>query len=146
MGMSTALHEDPQDTWIGMNRFAYCTPADAPDNVPDDAAHPLPGGLRLCPDLSLGSFYIACFSWSLMVLTGTGGTDIYPNVQSDAETVVVGAMVLIGVLLWAYVLSQFCDMATNSSPGNTEFKQLLDGLNEYFDARDVPRSMHRRLR
>ena len=32
---------------------------------------------------------------------------------------------LVGVLLWAYVLSQFCDMATNSSPGNTEFKQLL---------------------
>ena len=66
--------------------------------------------------------------------------------QSDVETIVVAAMLLIGVLLWAYVLSQFCDMATNSSPGNTEFKQLLDGLNEYFDARDVPRSMHHRLR
>ena len=41
-----------------------------------------------------------------MLITGTGGTDYHPNVQSDVETVVVSAMVLIGVLLWAYVLSQ----------------------------------------
>ena len=72
--------------------------------------------------------------------------DYYPNVDSDGETVVVCTMVLVGVLLWAYVLSQFCDMATNSSPGNTEFKQLLDGLNEYLAAHYIPPSMHHRLR
>ena len=100
--MSTALHEDPQKTWIGESRYAYCLPS---DEHADDSGQ-MPGGLRACPELSLGSFYIACFTWSLMVITGTGGTDFYPNVQSDVETVIVCTMVLVGVLLWAYVLSQ----------------------------------------
>ncbi len=30
---------------------------------------------------------------------------------------------------YRYVLALFCDMATNSNPGLTQFRQLLDGLN-----------------
>ena len=58
----------------------------------------------------------------------------------------VCVMVLCGTLLWAYIVSRFCEMATNADPGNTEFTQLLDGLNAYLGAHEIPRAMARRLR
>ena len=90
--------------------------------------------------------YVASLTWALMLITGTGGTDYYPSADSDGETMVVCAMVLCGALLWTYVLALFCDMATNSNPGLTQFKQLLDGLNHFIHAHRLPREMARRLR
>ena len=69
-------------------------------------------------DIRLGSWYLASLTWALMLITGTGGTDYYPSSDSDAETIVVCAMVLCGALLWTYVLALFCDMATNSAPAS----------------------------
>merc|ERR1712185_491650 len=81
-----------------------------------------------------------------MLITGTGGTDFYPSSASDAETIVVCALVLCGALLWTYVLALFCNMATNSNPGLTQFRQLLDGLNHFIRAHRLPHDMARRLR
>ena len=67
---------------------------------------------------------IASLTWAFMLITGTGGTDFYPNADSDAETLVVLCLVLCGALLWTYVLALFCDMATNSNPGLTYYKQV----------------------
>ena len=38
-----------------------------------------------CDGLGVGSWYLAAFSWSLMVITGTGGTDFYPSSLSDGD-------------------------------------------------------------
>ena len=62
------------------------------------------------------SWYLAAFSWSTMVLTGTGGTDFYPSGRSDGETAVVLCLVILGAFLWTFVLASFCDVATNSNP------------------------------
>ena len=81
-----------------------------------------------------------------LVCTGGSGTDLYPNHASDGETLVVSMMVVFGALLWTYVLALFCDMATNSNPGLTQFRQLLDGLNYFIRAHRLPKDMARRLR
>lgn len=82
----------------------------------------------------------------MFLITGTGGTDYYPSADSDVETLIVCLMVICGALLWTYVLALFCDMATNSNPGLTQFRQLLDGLNAYITTHRLPKEMARRLR
>lgn len=37
-------------------------------------------------------------------------------------------------------------MATNANPGHTEFRQLLDGLNDYITTHEIPADIARRLR
>jgi len=104
---------------------------------------PIPGCIT---HLNALSWYTASLSWSIMILTGTGGTDFYPSAESDTETVVVTVLVLVGALVWTRVLAMFCDVAANSNPGLTYFNQLLDGMNEYIETNNLPRDMGRRLR
>ena len=104
------------------------------------------GVLNGCPNMDLFSWYVASFTWATLLITGTGGTDYYPNPQSNSETIVVFLLVVCGALLWTYVLALFCDMATNSNPGLTQFHQLLDGLNQFIHTHRLPKGMARRLR
>ena len=76
-----------------------------------------------CTSLSLTQFYISAFAWSAMVITGLGGTDLYPS-QDQAETVIVTVMVVMGALMWAKVLATFCELATNSDPAALEYRQV----------------------
>jgi hypothetical protein len=61
-----------------------------------------------------------------MVITGTGGTDNYPLASSIPETAFVTVLVFLGALLWTQVLALFCDVATNSNPAETLFRQTID--------------------
>ena len=99
-----------------------------------------------CANLDVGTWYWAAFSWSVLVITGTGGTDGYPSSESIGETVLVTALVLLGALLWTQVLATFCDVATNSNPGLTHFRQQLDSLNEFVAFNNLPVDMARRMR
>ena len=92
------------------------------------------------------SWYLAAFSWSTMVLTGTGGTDFYPSGKSDGETAVVLCLVILGAFLWTFVLASFCDVATNSNPAAIAFRQQLDGLNDFVRLNALPYEMAKRLR
>ena len=105
-----------------------------------------PGPLDGCPSLSLGGWYLAAFSWSIMIITGTGGTDFYPSGASDAETLVVTLLVTFAAFLWTFVLASFCDVATNGDPANIAFLQRLDGLNAYILFNSVPKELASRLR
>ena len=146
IGIQTALHASPSETWLGPSRYNYC---DAVDLSTATQASSVLGSweapLARC-QIKLGSWYLASLTWALMLITGTGGTDYYPSSDSDAETVVVCIMVLCGALLWTYVLALFCDMATNSNPGLTQFRQLLDGLNIFIQKHRLPLPLARRLR
>ena len=124
LGISTAMHSNKQDTWLG--NYGYCK---------DDACY-----------VSTPVLYLASFMWSVMIITGTGGTDFYPSESSEAETMLVLVLMLLGALLWTYLLALFCDMATNGEPGMTHFKQLLDSLNRHANAHQLPKEMARRIR
>jgi len=96
--------------------------------------------------LGTGDKFIAAYSWSVMLITGVGGTDFYPSSNSVSETVVVTVLVVCGALMWAYVLAKLCDVATNSDPGLTAFRQTVDALNELIRSYQVPTAMAQRLR
>lgn len=80
------------------------------------------------------------------IMTGTGGTGFYPSAVSDVETAIVTILDALAAFIWTAVLAMFCDVATNSSPALTQFRQQLDALNFYVHAHDVPSEMARRLR
>lgn len=96
--------------------------------------------------MDVGTYYLASFSWSIMVITGTGGTDFYPSSLSNAETLIVVTLVIFGALLWTQVLALFCDVATNANPAIVEFRQHLDSLNRFISMSNVPDAMAMRLR
>ena len=61
---------------------------------------PLPS----CSSLGIGEWYVAALSWSVLVITGCGGTDYYPSRASMPETIVVTFLVVVGAFLWTIVL------------------------------------------
>ena len=111
-----------------------------------DGSQALAGPLAGCREMSLSSWYLASFSWSTMVLTGTGGTDYHPSSASDSEPLIVTVLVVLGAFIWTRVLAMFCDIATNSSPGLTAFRQQLDGLNEFIHNNNVREPAAKRRR
>ena len=102
IALQASLHSDPQSTWLGEDYYNFCKPLGN-----NSVAGPLLG----CEGLDLGAYYLGAFSWSIMVITGTGGTDFYPSAQSTSETALVTLMVIIGAILWTQVLAMFCDGA-----------------------------------
>lgn len=83
IALQVVLHDSPEQTWIGSERYRLCelnttTPVQRSGTVYEQ-----------CGNMGLGSYYLGAFSWSIMVITGTGGTDFYPSSDSDAETLIV---------------------------------------------------------
>jgi len=161
MALEASMHDSPQDTWLGVRRYEFCdvlsdlsalnapaTPPSPPGVIGAGIASVTHGGSGLaeCSNLGISSWYLAAFSWSIMVITGTGGTDYYPSSLSDGETFIVTSLVLFGALLWTQVLAKFCDVATNANPGLIEFRQQLDGLNQFIADNNLPKEMGRRMR
>jgi len=122
------------DTWMGL--YSYCDPVYLPPNSTGEA--------YVCKEVP--TLYLAAFTWSMLILTGTGGTDPYPSVASDSETFIVIVLNLFGGLLWTSVLAAFCDIATNSNPEETSFNQMLDDLNRFMANNRLPLEMQSRLR
>jgi len=145
MALEASLHDSPEPTWLGSERYGYCKDPVVPSAsmTPTTSA-----GLSIagCGGADPGSLYLGAFSWSLMVITGTGGTDYYPSSISQGETIIVMTLVLVGALIWTQVLAMFCDVATNADPGVVEFRQRLDSMNSYIRTNNLPAGMARRMR
>ena len=144
IGLQASLHNSVHDTIAGKNLYDLCGDEDAEPvrKVALGAEFVLAG----CTRLSTAGWYLSAFSWSIMILTGTGGTDFYPSSSSFAETLVVTLLVLFGAFTWTYVLALFCDMATNGNPALTRFRQRLDGLNLLIMINDLPAETASRMR
>lgn len=56
IALQATLHSDVHDTWVGQNLYGYCKP--------NGATGPLDG----CNGLTLGSWYLAAFSWAIQVM------------------------------------------------------------------------------
>jgi len=150
MGLQASLHSTPQDTWIGEELYGLCADdgnGNGTSSSMDIASSMVSSVTHTgCGSLTVGDWYNGAFSWSAMVITGTGGTDHYPSRMSGGENAVVALLVLCGALLWGKVLSMFCDVASNSSPGVAIFREQLDGLNEFCKNRELSRDMSSRMR
>lgn len=157
IALSAGLHASIDETWVGQHLYGLCQDdrflpkplrAEGAANDVDGLGHRMPLSMPLpgCPNLGIGSWYLAALSWAVLILTGSGGTDFYPSASSDYETLVVTILVLVGSFIWTTVLAAFCDVATNSNPALTAFRQNLDGLNLFISINALPRDMALRLR
>jgi hypothetical protein len=91
--LSATLHRHPRDTWWGQ-RWGFCATL---TNTDPDA-----GFMEAC-GLTASRFYVASFTWAMLIVTGTGGTDSFPNPNSDAENLVVTAVNMAASLFWVTV-------------------------------------------
>ena len=147
--LQAALHDSAKHTWRSKSFYDYCDDdvqgwddaADRQPQPPADVEHD-----EWCPGLGAGTWYLASFTWSLMIITGTGGTDFYPSSSSNGETIVVLLLTFMGALLWTTILADFCDVATNGNPVALRFRQTLDELNLFISLNALPVEMSRRMR
>ena len=148
MGLQASMQHSPQDTWIGQTMYGICDDSSQPGSGSSGARSGGSSAISVsgCGNLDVATFYWAAFSWSVLVITGTGGTDHYPSNLSIEETVLVTALVLFGALIWTQVLATFCDVATNSHPGLTQYRHQLDNLTEFVAFNNLPVEMARRMR
>lgn len=122
IALITTFPESKQHTWLAA--FGYCWIDE--DWPSDDAASPVTAGAQDLPTMEcVGGveLYVACFYWGVMVITGTGGTDMYHGKFSMAEQICVTSLILLGGLLWTYVLAVFCEVIANSRPEISEFRK-----------------------
>jgi hypothetical protein len=137
-----AFADSPLQTWMGT--FGYCgahLEANATGHV---LIEDLVGSEHVC--IEPGAMYLVSIYWSIMIITGSGGTDFYAQQFTIAEMGLVSALVLLGALIWTDVLASFCDVATNSDPSQTEYNQDVDDLNRFMDQRNLPQPMKEQLR
>lgn len=136
--LQASLHHSAQETWMSRRYYDYCSgdldisrlatfqsASELAEPPPSPPASPPMAPLAAtadewCPGLTPGAWYIAAFTWSLMIITGTGGTDFYPSSESTAETVIVLLLTFCGAILWTQILADFCDVASNGAVVATE--------------------------
>lgn len=96
--LQASMHHDPQVTWMGEHVYGYCAngyfperfshpPSPPPDSPSVTGVLEQKSFYELCYGLSPAKWYIGSFTWALMIITGTGGTDFWPNPKSEGETV-----------------------------------------------------------
>ena len=162
IALQASLHQSPEQTWMSSHYYDYCTSIGDVDIGSQPPASPLAPDARdfpgtnassrsgreeeWCPGLHPGEWYIAAFTWSLMIITGTGGTDFYPSSRSTTETVIVLILAFCGAILWTQILADFCDVASNGDPAGVRFRQTLDELNSFCDLNYIPADMAHRMR
>uniref|UniRef100_A0A7S2J2K3 Potassium channel domain-containing protein n=1 Tax=Alexandrium andersonii TaxID=327968 RepID=A0A7S2J2K3_9DINO len=95
-------------------------------------------GGKTSPDDPCNHFqvYIASLHWAVMTLTSIGYGDIVPV---RVEEYIVGILcMLVGGVLWAYVIGSVCSVISNNSPVERNFEQNTDLLNLAMEEARVP--------
>jgi len=139
MVLVASFNGNPTSTFLG--DLQYCR--EGPVNVTSSDGVHLADGM-----FCRGRFeiYLACTSWALLVITGTGGADAYPRVQDATETALVTFLVLASAVVWTNVLATFCDIVTNADPVSTKFHQDMERMSDYMDKIEVPEDLRMRVR
>ena len=65
---------------------------------------------------------------------------------NDVEVIVCLCMMLIGSLLFAYLVGSFCGLAANLAPDTVRFRQDLTDLNKFHAAHAIPKQLRYALR
>jgi len=90
------------------------------------------------PDTPCSPFeiYTASLHWSVMTITSIGYGDISP--QRVEEYLVGIVCMLLGGVLWAYIIGSLCSIISNSSPVERDFESNTDLLNIAMSEAHVP--------
>ena len=148
--LQVAMENDQSSTWLGEQGWGFCVSDDSTQSLTEQSLAAVTVGtgtsaLRGC-DISFTTWYLASFSWSILIITGTGGTGHWPTPRSDIETLLVTIIVVCGAFLYTTILARFCEVATNSNPAQTQFLQRLDDINTFAKVHNLPKELTRRMR
>ena len=135
LALQTSLHAFADQTWLV--RFGYCL---------GSLSDPTLTVSECTESVPVGSWYLACYSWALLVITGAGVGGGYPTPFSVAETIVVTCIQFVSAIMWALILASFCDLTTNANPAGLAFRQTIDDLNVFMESNKLPAEMRVRLR
>lgn len=80
--------------------------------------------------------YTTALYWSVMTITSIGYGDIYP-VRNEEYMVCILCMLLGGVL-WAYIIGSLCGVMANGDPVESDFESNMDLLNAMLRDARVP--------
>ena len=132
---------DPLGTWLGAS--GLCRPHNASSPCPDNwqcvGEEPW-----ACVGADLQ--YVSAVYWSIATVTSIGYGDISATPLHGGEQVCCVCMMLIGSLLFAYLVGSFCGLAANLSPDTVRFRQDLTDLNKFLTANSIPAVLRYQLR
>lgn len=80
--------------------------------------------------------YLAALHWSVMTITSIGYGDVFP--VRDVEYVVCIGCMLLGGVLWAYVIGSACSILSNMHPVEENFETNTDLLNMVMKEVNMP--------
>eukprot|EP00908_Phaeocystis_cordata_P002695 Transcript_12939.p1 GENE.Transcript_12939~~Transcript_12939.p1 ORF type:complete len:635 (-),score=268.02 Transcript_12939:83-1987(-) len=122
--------DTPVDSWMG--HYGYCWP---------DPEHKL-GYDCVAP----GSRYSVCVYFAVMTITSIGYGDIAATPKLPSEQIVATLLMLVGSMMWAYIIGTFCGMIATMNPSAANFRNTIDDLNRFMKLQDLEPEMRRRLR
>jgi len=155
--MTTFEAEEYNKCWYV--EFGYCvfTPLDGgllerqlnadPSNATLSAAYASQMSLQkhyTCVDPT--ARYVASLYWAIMTITSIGYGDIAAVAGNTMEQAVCTFLMLLGGMIWGFVIATFCGVVANLDPAGTEFRTTMDNLNRFMALQGLPNDMRRTLR
>uniref|UniRef100_A0A7S2BDX6 Ion transport domain-containing protein n=1 Tax=Florenciella parvula TaxID=236787 RepID=A0A7S2BDX6_9STRA len=89
-------------------------------------------------------YYAACLYWSITTITSVGYGDITP--QNADEMMFCTFFLLVGSVLWAYIIGNACGIASSLDVDNIRHHQTMDALNYFMHDQLVPKEERVELR
>jgi len=132
---------DMLNTWPGQK--GYCTPYEEGDFCAADKTcdHDLGYQCEKAEMMYLYSIYFA-----LATITSIGYGDIHAAAFNAPEQVVCAFIMLVGALMFAYLIGNFCALASSLNPDIAKFRFDLSDLNLVMSQESLPEPMRYRLR
>jgi len=90
--------------------------------------------------------YVASLYWAIMTITSIGYGDIAAVAGNTMEQAVCTFLMLLGGMIWGFVIATFCGVVANLDPAGTEFRTTMDNLNRFMALQGLPNDMRRTLR
>ena len=126
--MYTGLHTQPSETTWLVNETTWI------DNE----------GLRIYEQTGyVHHLYGVAVFVSIVAVFG-GVSSVSP--MNSYEYAILSSMMLVGGLMWAYVLSSLCSIFSALNPHDKAYKNQMDELTYFMEAQRLPQSLRRRLR